>query len=417
MPCNDILRKKFTKEHGMKQIDLMKELHVSSDKRIILLVLDGLGGLPGKDGKTELEAAHTPNMDKLSGDSIVGLSTPIAPGITPGSGPGHLGLFGYDPLENPIGRGVLEALGIGLELNPKSLAARGNFCSIDPATGVITDRRAGRIPTETCAALVEKLSSITIDGVNITVRPVKDYRFALILEGDGLADGLTETDPQRTGAKPLPVQALNSDAQKSADFLNLWLEKAFAVLKDERPANGCTLRGIAKDPGLPSYEQVYGLKSCAIATYPMYKGISRLVGMDVLDAGDTIASEVETLKANWDKYDFFFFHVKKTDSAGEDGDFDAKVKVIEETDTFIPQIMDLDPDVLIITGDHSTPSTMKAHSWHELPILLYAKNIRRDHVTRFGEVACMQGGLGHIRHIDIMPLALAHADKLTKYGA
>jgi len=401
----------------MKQIDLMKELHVSSDKKIILLVLDGLGGLPGKDGKTELEAAHTPNMDKLSRDSIVGLSTPIAPGITPGSGPGHLGLFGYDPLENPIGRGVLEALGIGLELNPRCLAARGNFCSLDPETGMITDRRAGRIPTETCAALVEKLSPITIDGVNITVRPVKDYRFALILEGDGLADGLTETDPQRTGAKPLPVQALNSDAQKSADLLNLWLEKAFAVLKDERPANGCTLRGIAKDPGLPSYEQVYGLKACAIATYPMYKGISRLVGMDVLDAGDTIASEVETLKANWDTYDFFFFHVKKTDSAGEDGNFDEKVKVIEETDTFIPQILGLDPDVLIITGDHSTPSAMKAHSWHELPILLYAKNIRRDLVTSFGEVACMQGGLGHILHIDIMPLAMAHADKLTKYGA
>ncbi len=401
----------------MKQIDLMKELHVSSDKKIILLVLDGLGGLPGKDGKTELEAAHTPNMDKLTGDSIVGLSTPIAPGITPGSGPGHLGLFGYDPLENPIGRGVLEALGIGLELNPRSLAARGNFCSLDPETGMITDRRAGRIPTETCAALVEKLSPITIDGVNITVRPVKDYRFALILEGDGLADGLTETDPQRTGVKPLPVQALNSDAQKSADLLNLWLEKAFAVLKDERPANGCTLRGIAKDPGLPSYEQVYGLKACAIATYPMYKGISRLVGMDVLDAGETIASEVETLKANWNTYDFFFFHVKKTDSAGEDGDFDEKVKVIEETDTFIPQILDLDPDVLIITGDHSTPSAMKAHSWHELPILLYAKNIRSDLVTSFGEVACMQGGLGHIRHIDIMPLAMAHADKLTKYGA
>jgi len=401
----------------MKQIDLMKELHVSSDKKIILLVLDGLGGLPGKDGKTELEAAHTPNMDKLSRDSIVGLSTPIAPGITPGSGPGHLGLFGYDPLENPIGRGVLEALGIGLELNPRCLAARGNFCSLDPETGMITDRRAGRIPTETCAALVEKLSPITIDGVNITVRPVKDYRFALILEGDGLADGLTETDPQRTGAKPLPVQALNSDAQKSADLLNQWLEKAFAVLKDERPANGCTLRGIAKDPGLPSYEQVYGLKACAIATYPMYKGISRLVGMDVLDAGDTIASEVETLKANWDTYDFFFFHVKKTDSAGEDGNFDEKVKVIEETDTFIPQILGLDPDVLIITGDHSTPSAMKAHSWHELPILLYAKNIRRDLVTSFGEVACMQGGLGHILHIDIMPLAMAHADKLTKYGA
>jgi len=401
----------------MKQIDLMKELHVSSDKRIVLLVMDGLGGLPGKDGKTELEAARTPNMDRLSCDSILGLSTSVAPGITPGSGPGHLSLFGYDPLEHQIGRGVLEALGIGMSLNPKSLAARGNFCSLDPDTGVITDRRAGRIPTEKCAALVEKLSVITIEGVDVIVRPVKDYRFALVLEADGLEGALTETDPQRTGLKPLAVEALNEGSKKSADFLNQWIEKAFAILKDERPANGCTLRGIAKDPGLPSYADVYGLNACAIATYPMYKGISRLVGMEVLDAGDTIASEVETLKANWNRFDFFFFHVKKTDSAGEDGDFDAKVKVIEETDTFIPQILELNPDVLIITGDHSTPSALKSHSWHELPILFYAKNIRRDTVASFGEVACMQGGLGHIRHTDIMPLALAHADRLTKYGA
>jgi len=401
----------------MKQIDLMKELHVSSDKRIVLLVMDGLGGLPGKDGKTELEAARTPNMDRLSCDSILGLSTSVAPGITPGSGPGHLSLFGYDPLEHQIGRGVLEALGIGMSLNPRSLAARGNFCSLDPDIGVITDRRAGRIPTEKCAALVEKLSAITLEGVDVIVRPVKDYRFALVLEADGLEGALTETDPQRTGLKPLPVEALNEGSKKSADFLNQWLEKAFAILKDERPANGCTLRGIAKDPGLPSYADVYGLNACAIATYPMYKGISRLVGMEVLDAGDTIASEVETLKANWNRFDFFFFHVKKTDSAGEDGDFDAKVKVIEETDTFIPQILELNPDVLIITGDHSTPSALKSHSWHELPILFYAKNIRRDTVASFGEVACMQGGLGHIRHTDIMPLALAHADRLTKYGA
>ncbi|HOO47447.1 MAG TPA: 2,3-bisphosphoglycerate-independent phosphoglycerate mutase, partial [Deltaproteobacteria bacterium] len=354
---------------------------------------------------------------RLSCDSILGLSTSVAPGITPGSGPGHLSLFGYDPLEHQIGRGVLEALGIGMSLNPRSLAARGNFCSLDPDIGVITDRRAGRIPTEKCAALVEKLSAITLEGVDVIVRPVKDYRFALVLEADGLEGALTETDPQRTGLKPLPVEALNEGSKKSADFLNQWLEKAFAILKDERPANGCTLRGIAKDPGLPSYADVYGLNACAIATYPMYKGISRLVGMEVLDAGDTIASEVETLKANWNRFDFFFFHVKKTDSAGEDGDFDAKVKVIEETDTFIPQILELNPDVLIITGDHSTPSALKSHSWHELPILFYAKNIRRDTVASFGEVACMQGGLGHIRHTDIMPLALAHADRLTKYGA
>ncbi|HPI91667.1 MAG TPA: 2,3-bisphosphoglycerate-independent phosphoglycerate mutase [Deltaproteobacteria bacterium] len=401
----------------MKQIDLMKELRTSSDKKIIMLVLDGLGGLPGPAGKTELEAARTPNMDRLCRDSICGLSTPIAPGITPGSGPGHLGLFGYDPLEYAIGRGVLEALGIGLSLTPRCLAARGNFCTVDPESGVITDRRAGRIPTEKCAELVNKLKGITLDGVGITVEPVKDYRFALILEGDGLEEGLSETDPQKTGLKPLKVEPINAGARKSADLLNAWIAKAFDVLKDERPANGCTLRGIAKDPGLPSYKEVYGLKACAIATYPMYKGLARLVGMDVLDAGDTTASEIKTLKNVWDTYDFFFFHVKKTDSAGEDGNFDAKVKVIEETDAIIPEIMALKPNVLLITGDHSTPSVQKSHSWHELPVLFHADNIRTDAVVEFGERACMAGGLGHIRHVDLMPLAMAHADKLSKYGA
>lgn len=401
----------------MKQIDLMKELRTPSDKKIVMLVLDGLGGLPGESGKTELEAARTPNIDRLCRDSICGLSSPIAPGITPGSGPGHLGLFGYDPLEYAIGRGVLEALGIGLKLTPKSLAARGNFCTLDPASGVITDRRAGRIPTEKCAELVDKLRGISLDGVGITVEPVKDYRFALILEGEGLEEGLSETDPQKTGLKPLKVLPLHAGARKSADLLNTWIDKAFAVLRNESPANGCTLRGIAKDPGLPSYRDVYGLKACAIATYPMYKGLARLVGMDVLEAGDTIATELRTLKASWNAYDFFFFHVKKTDSAGEDGNFNAKVKVIEETDVILPELMAMKPNVLVITGDHSTPSVQKAHSWHELPVLFHADNIRPDAVTEFGERPCMAGGLGHIRHVDLMPLVMAHADKLTKYGA
>lgn len=401
----------------MDQIELMKELHVPSGKKIILLVMDGLGGLPGKNGKTELEAARTPNMDTLSRSSMMGLSTPVAPGITPGSGPGHLALFGYDAIKYQIGRGVLEALGIGLELGPESLAARGNFCSLDPASGEITDRRAGRIPTEECARLVEILRQITIDGVNITVQPVKDYRFVLVLKGEGLYDGLSETDPQKIGLKPLPVKPLRKEAEKSALVLNEWLEKAFELLKNERPANGCTLRGIATNPNLPTFKEVYGLNACAIATYPMYKGIARLVGMDVPDAGDTIESEIKTLREKWNDYDFFFFHVKKTDSYGEDGNFDAKVEVIEETDRIIPDILELGPGVLVITGDHSTPWALKSHSWHELPVLLHADNIRTDPVTEFGETACIMGSLGHIRHTDIMPLAMAHAARLTKFGA
>ncbi|HQP30882.1 MAG TPA: 2,3-bisphosphoglycerate-independent phosphoglycerate mutase [Deltaproteobacteria bacterium] len=402
----------------MNQLDLMKELHVPSEKKIVLLVMDGLGGLPGPAGLTELEAAATPNLDKLAAASILGLSTPIAPGITPGSGPGHLGLFGYEPLEHAIGRGVLEALGIGMSLNPRNVAARGNFCTIDPSSGAITDRRAGRIPTSECARLVEKLSVIKkIEDVDIIIRPVKDYRFALVLEGDGLDDKLTETDPQKVGLKTLPVKALQEGSAKSARILNAWIEKAFALLKDEPKANACTLRGIAKDPGLPSYAEVYGLKACAIATYPMYKGLARLVQMDVIEGCDTIEDEVSALKANWAAYDFFFLHVKKTDSAGEDGNFDAKVTVIENVDRVLPEILALKPDVLVITGDHSTPSALKSHSWHELPLLLHANNIVVDACTSFGERACMAGGLGHIRHVDIMPLAMAHADKLTKYGA
>ncbi|MEN6475038.1 MAG: 2,3-bisphosphoglycerate-independent phosphoglycerate mutase [Syntrophaceae bacterium] len=402
----------------MNQIDLMKELHVPSEKKIVLLVMDGLGGLPGPAGLTELEAAVTPNLDKLAAASILALSTPIAPGITPGSGPGHLGLFGYEPLDYAIGRGVLEALGIGMSLNARNIAIRGNFCTIDLSNGTITDRRAGRIPTSECARLVEKLSVINkIEDVDIIIRPVKDYRFALVLEGDGLDDKLSETDPQKVGLKTLPVKALHEGSAKSARILNAWIEKAFALLKEEPKANACTLRGIAKDPGLPSYAEVYGLKACAIATYPMYKGLARLVQMDVIEGCDTIEDEIATLKANWAKYDFFFFHVKKTDSAGEDGNFDAKVKVIENVDQVLPEILSLKPDVLIITGDHSTPSALKSHSWHELPLLLAADNIVVDACTSFGERACMAGGLGHIRHVDIMPLAMAHADKLTKYGA
>ena len=253
--------------------------------------------------------------------------------------------------------------------------------------------------------------------MDIIIRPVKDYRFALVLEGDGLDDKLSETDPQKVGLKTLPVKALHEGSAKSARILNAWIEKAFALLKEEPKANACTLRGIAKDPGLPSYAEVYGLKACAIATYPMYKGLARLVQMDVIEGCDTIEDEIATLKANWAKYDFFFFHVKKTDSAGEDGNFDAKVKVIENVDQVLPEILSLKPDVLIITGDHSTPSALKSHSWHELPLLLAADNIVVDACTSFGERACMAGGLGHIRHVDIMPLAMAHADKLTKYGA
>ncbi len=402
----------------MEQLDWMRELAVEARTKIILLVLDGLGGLPlTPDGPTELEAARTPNLDALAARAICGLSTPIAPGITPGSGPGHLALFGYDPLRYEIGRGVLEALGIGFDLQPQDIAARGNFCSLDPVSGVITDRRAGRIPTSVCVRLCEKLRAIHLPDVEVFVEPVQDYRFALILRGDGLEDGLSETDPQRVGVPPLPVQPLRPEAARSADLLNRWLAEARHLLADEHPANGCNLRGIARDPGLPKMGDIYRLRCGAIATYPMYRGVAKLAGMTVLPTGETIEDEVETLRAHWDGYDFFFFHVKKTDSAGEDGDFPRKAEVIEHFDHVLPDILALQPDVVIVTGDHSTPALLKSHSWHELPVLLWARDIRPDGVTAFGERPCMAGGLGHIRHLDLMPLAMAHAGRLVKFGA
>lgn len=402
---------------NVRILDVIKALVIPNTTKILLLVIDGLGGLPMQEGGlTELEAAKTPNLDALAARSLCGMSTPISPGITPGSGPAHLSLFGYDPLQYEIGRGVLEALGIGFDLQPNDVAARGNFCTVD-AQGLITDRRAGRIPTEECVRLVKKLRPIELPGVEVFLEPVQDYRFLLVLRGEGLYDGLTETDPQMLGVPPLPVKPLRPEAKHTAELFNRWLAEARRLLADEYPANSANLRGLAKDPSLPQMPEIYGMRFGAIATYPMYRGVAKLAGMEVLKTGETIEDEVETLKTHWDEYDFFFLHVKKADSAGEDGDFDGKVGVIEHVDGVLPEMLALNPDVILVTGDHSTPALWKSHSWHELPTLLWSRYIRPDDVTRFGERACMAGGLGHINHVDLMPLAMAHAARLTKFGA
>jgi 2,3-bisphosphoglycerate-independent phosphoglycerate mutase len=401
----------------MDYLDLMTRLHTEADTKIVLLVMDGLGGLPlTPGGKTELELAHTPNLDDLARRGTCAMSAPIAPGIEPGSGPGHLSLFGYDPLVYDIGRGVLEALGIGFDLHPDDLAARGNFCSLDE-NELITDRRAGRIATDLNEKLVAMLREVKLPGVTIFVETVKEHRFVLVLRGQGLVDGLTETDPLVTGKPPMPVRALRPEAEPTAALVNQWMAEARKILANERPANGCNLRGLAKDPGLPKMGDIFGWKAGAIATYPMYRGVAKLVGMDVLPTGDTIESEIETLAEHWADYDFFFFHVKKTDSYGEDGNFDARVEVIEHVDHVLPDILALEPDVILVTGDHSTPAKLKSHSFHELPVLFWAENMRSDEVTAFGERACMQGGLGHIRHVDLLPLAMAYGGRLKRYGA
>jgi len=396
----------------------MKELHIASQSKIVMLVLDGLGGLPMEPGgPTELEAAHTPNLDALAAESICGLSVPIAPGVTPGSGPAHLALFGYDPLRYEIGRGVLEACGIGFPLGPDDVAARGNFCTVDE-NGLITDRRAGRIPTAKGADLCQILRAIQLPDVETFVEPVKDYRFVLVLRGEGLSGGLTETDPQQLGVPPRKVEALIPEAQPTAELLNQWIAQARELLADQHPANMVLLRGPDKTPLLPGMAEVYGLKAAAIASYPMYRGVAKLVGMDILETGETVEEEVATLTAYWAEYDFFFVHVKKTDTAGEDGDFARKAAVIEHVDeVVIPVVVSLQPDVLIVTGDHSTPALLRSHSWHPVPTLLRSKYCRPDPVQTFGERACMGGGLGVFPATDLMPLAMANALRLTKLGA
>jgi 2,3-bisphosphoglycerate-independent phosphoglycerate mutase len=403
----------------MTSQDLIRQLREKNSTKIVLLVADGLGGLPIEPGgKTELETARTPNLDRLASEGTVGLSLPVAPGITPGSGPGHLGLFGFDPIEHQIGRGVLEALGIGVEVGPRDVAIRGNFCTID-AEGRVTDRRAGRIPTETCVKLVEKLrASVKIEGVETLIEPVQDYRLVVRFRGDGLGPNVADTDPLSTGLHTLEPKAADPGSEKTAKVAAQFLKQAKEILKDERPANFLMMRGFAKFPDIATMEDVYGLRSVAIAVYPMYRGLARLVGMTVAEPGKTLADQMDVLKAQWGQYDFFFLHYKYTDSSGEDGNFAKKVSVIEALDAEIPKILDLKPDVLIVTGDHSTPSRMKSHSWHPVPLLLWAPaTVRPDYVAEFGERPCLQGGLGQIRAKDIMPLAMAHAGRLQKFGA
>lgn len=396
---------------------LMKKLQKKNDSKIVLLVSDGLGGLPLKPGgKTELETANTPHLDALAQQGTLGRSIPVLPGITPGSGPGHLGLFGYDPLEFNIGRGVLEALGIDFELGPDDVAIRGNYCTLDD-DGNITDRRAGRIPSEIGEALCKKLDAIEIPGVEVFVRHVKEYRLVIVLRGKGLGGDINDTDPQKTGVPPLEPVGENEASQKTAELCKEFLNQAAVILKEDRPANLLTMRGIAKLPEIPTFEEVYGTRAAAIAVYPMYRGLARLVSMDVQDAGQTLESQMDCLEKIWDDYDFFFVHYKYTDSTGEDGNFEAKVAKTEEVDTCIPRINALNPDVLIVTGDHSTPAKMKAHSWHPVPVLLSAENARYDACQSFGEAECIQGGLGQFEAKYLMSMAMAHAGRLEKYGA
>lgn len=396
---------------------LLSQLAVAADSKLVLLVLDGVGGLPdGETGKTELETARTPHLDGLARAGSIGLATPIMPGVTPGSAPAHLSLFGYDALQHDIGRGVLSAVGAGIDLAPEDVACRINFAT--ERDGVIVDRRAGRIPTEEGARLCELLRQIELPGVEIVVEPEMQYRAVIVWRGDGLSADIADTDPQVVGKPALPAVARTPAAERMAGLINEFVRRANELLKNEPKGNTILLRGFGSLPRMATLPELFKLRCGVLATYPMYRGLAKLIGMDELPAGDTFSSQLDELERSWDAYDYFFIHVKGTDAAGEDGDFSGKVQVIEEVDALLPRLTALQPDVLVVTGDHSTPSVLKAHSWHPSPVLLSSRWTRPNGwVQGFGESDCAQGTLGHVYSSDLMGLMLANGLRLQKHGA
>lgn len=399
---------------------LIKPLVQKNDTKIILVVLDGVGGLP-INGKTELEAANTPNLDALARESACGLHVPVAYGITPGSGPGHLGIFGYDPIECQIGRGILEALGLGLEVRKTDIAVRCNYATIKD--GIIVDRRAGRIPTEQSTKLTEKLQSelSRIDEAELIFAPGMEHRFAVLLrfpeplEPD--ATMIPDTDPQKEGLSPLYPSPLSKNAEKVSRVAEKLINMAHEILKDEEKANYILARGFSGMPHIPTFQEAFGLRSLAIATYPMYRGLAKLVGMDTPTIEGSVGDEIKFLKEKYNDYDFFFLHVKKIDSYGEDGNFEGKAARIEEFDQLLPEILKLNPDVLMITGDHSTPALLKSHSWHPVPVLLKSPYVLGGLCSGFSERECTKGELGIFPAVNLIPLALANSMRLKKFGA
>ena len=396
--------------------ELSRELAVQTDTKIVLFVIDGLGGLP-RNGRTELETAAAPNLDRLAARSSCGLTDPVLMGVTPGSGPAHLALFGYDPLRHRLGRGILEALGSDVEVREGDLVARGNFATLKD--GLIADRRAGRIPTSECERICAKINAARAGMSNpeITLFAGKEHRFVARVRAPGLSDALTDADPQKDGKPRVPASALDEASEKAASVVNAFLDEILGILKDEPAANAALLRGFSVQPTIPTMADLFKLRPAAIANYPMYKGLARLIGMHVYKVGPEPEDLFSALEARWKDHDFFYVHFKKTDAAGEDGNFEAKVRAIEEADRFLPRIEALKPDVLVVTADHSTPALMRGHSFHPNPFLLAAPTALPDDVVAFSERACAKGILGRFPSLRAMPLILGHAGKLKKYGA
>ncbi|MEW6676198.1 MAG: 2,3-bisphosphoglycerate-independent phosphoglycerate mutase [Nitrospirota bacterium] len=399
---------------------LIKDLIQKNNTKILLIILDGLGGLP-VNGKTELDIANKPNLDALAIQSACGLHIPVAMGVTPGSGPGHLSLFGYDPIQWQIGRGVLEALGLGVELKKTDVAMRANYATIED--GIIKDRRAGRIPTDENRKITERLQEKIrkIDDVEIIFAPGMEHRFAIVLRfPEPLPQGsasIKDTDTQKEGKPPLNITPETPHAERVARIVKKLISSISEAIKNDPKANFILLRGFSQVPDIPHFEETYGLRSLCIATYPMYRGLARLIGMDAPAIKGDVKEEIDFLKKNYNDYDFFFLHVKEIDSYGEDGNFKGKASKIEEFDKLLPEILGLNPDVLAITGDHSTPSLLKSHSWHPVPLLLRSPYVLGGTCKAFTERECTKGELGIFPTVNLMPLALANAGRLKKFGA
>ncbi|SHK19734.1 2,3-bisphosphoglycerate-independent phosphoglycerate mutase [Thermocrinis minervae] len=404
---------------------MLEALVKQNNTKLILVVLDGIGGLPVEDGKTELELAHTPNLDKLAKVSALGMHIPVDIGITPGSGPGHLGLFGYNPAEHNIGRGILEALGLGLEVRDTDVAIRANYATVRYEQGrpIVVDRRAGRIPTEENRRITQKLKENIrkIGDVEVLIESGMEHRCAIVFRfPEPLEEGsdmVTDTDPQKEGLEALEPKALTPQAKKVAEVAKEFVRLAAEILKEEEKANYLLLRGFSQKPKIKNFEERFGLRACAIAVYPMYRGLASLVGMQVVKVEGGIQEELQKLEELYKDYDYFFLHIKKTDSYGEDGNYKGKVRVIEEFDEALPSILSLNPDVLVITGDHSTPSVLKGHSWHPVPVLLKSPYVLGGTSQRFTEKEALKGELGIFPAYKLINLMLAHSLRLAKYGA
>lgn len=402
---------------------LYSELTIPTKAKLMLLVLDGLGDIARREENylTPLEAAWTPNLDRLSKDSAQGRMLPVAPGITPGSGPGHLGLFGYDPLEFQVGRGVIEALGLGLALKGGDVAARANFCTLDNR-GIVTDRRAGRIDTALCEELCELLSKKIkkIGDTQVIIQPGKGHRFVVLFRGKGLEGPLTDADPHKEGSpipEVSPVNATSAKAKKAAKLIADFYKLALPILRGKQPANGFLMRGIAHQPEIPSFEERYKLRAACLAVYPMYKGLAQLVGMAKLEGFQSIEEQFRSYLSEREQYDFFFIHFKASDMHGEDGNFEAKKRAIEELDGALPILLQKKPDVLAITGDHSTPCALRGHSWHPQPVLLHSAYSGSDKLERFTETGANTGSLGLFEAKYLMRLMQANANMFDKFGA